>query len=477
MNRNHHICHPMLLVVIITFWIPSSVQAQTPTEQDSTQLIQAEEPESLELLPGEEQITEPEDVGEGSPLGEEADHFEFLTALQDEEVKQLGTRLKRVGTSAKEILNYRLKEYNTYLDIFFPDAHSAEVQSYIIQNHIKQKNWERFEAAVAKFLYLYPQSDLKGSIITSGTEQVQSEKTFKTNQEKILTQWNNIPIIDDLAERYFGYISSLHEKNRFRSSNIFSREAWTFLKDFPDSPFASTVLFWLAQVNFSKEAYQESYSMYKKLLSLYPENPEVSSTTYRKARLEQEQLGEYKEAISSFRQFLEQFPEDTLCFDVQLRIATITDQNLNDWITAITEYEVVAQKYPETEEAIESLMRVGEIQDSKLNQLDEAMKTYNRVASSYSDQTAVAVQAFTKAGEVYEKSKDYKKAIDQYMQIHSNYPGTEEDLNILEKCASLYEKRLKNNDKTSEVLNMIVEGFPESKNAERAKKRLTKLNK
>ena len=486
MNCNYFSFSLRFITVISMVWIPPLVFSQVPIEQDSiaadTAVSEIEdtpiflEPRRVVKPAPESEIQDIQPAEEIVPSVGESNHFEFLKTLQDEEVKQLGSRLRRIGTSANEVLDYRLKEYNIYLDIYFPNAHSAEVLDFIIQNAIRQENWEKFEAAVSKFLYLYPQSQLKGSVLTQAIEQIKSVRAFKANQEKILTQWKEIPVIKGWAERYFGYVSYLHER-QFRTKSIFTEEAWAFLSRYPDSPDASAVLLWLAKLNHKNEAFQESYSIYNKLLSLYPDNPEVATALYQKAKLEQVQFSEYKKAISSLRQFLVQLPEDSLSFDVQFRLATVSDQNLNDWVTAIEEYEVLAQKYPETKEAIKGLMRMGEIQNSKLNQLEEAIETYHRVATSYSEQKAVAVQAYTTAGEIYEKRKDYEKAIAEYLLIHDNYPGTDEDLNILEKCALIYQKRLKNNDKASEVLTMIVDGFPESKNAAKAKKTLAKLNK
>jgi TolA-binding protein len=123
------------------------------------------------------------------------------------------------------------------------------------------------------------------------------------------------------------------------------------------------------------------------------------------------------------------------------------------------------------------LLRIGEIQATKLKLKEEAISTYNRIASEYPDSTMQATEAHQRAGKLYENGKEYEKAIDQYMAIHENYPGTEGALENLGKCAVIYDKKLKQKDKAIEILNTIIKEFPESKNAKRAAKRIKKLNK
>ena len=63
------------------------------------------------------------------------------------------------------------------------------------------------------------------------------------------------------------------------------------------------------------------------------------------------------------------------------------------------------------------------------------------------------------------------------MVVHEKYPGTEGALVSLEKCAVIYEKKIKRKDKAVEKLNIIVKEYPGTKKAKKAAKRIKKLNK
>ena len=63
------------------------------------------------------------------------------------------------------------------------------------------------------------------------------------------------------------------------------------------------------------------------------------------------------------------------------------------------------------------------------------------------------------------------------MAVYEKYPGTEGALLTLEKCAVIYEKKIKRKDKAVEKLNIIVKEYPGTKKAKKASKRIKKLNK
>lgn len=492
-----HTC-PMIIIIVqlnfITQVTPSSVSFQdsipvSPNEIsiDSVDtLIEEASTQPQSTLPTElepDTITTvdaipPETVS--TPISSETiekAYFDFLTTLSAEEPKQRGKLLARFGRSTKNFSSYKLDEYNSYLNMYFPAAHSDHIQSYIIQTLIDQKKWDEVEIALLKFLYLYPNSSLKPAVIGKGSQIIQNEDYYKPHRDKLLALLGSITGQGEVQDRYFEFLSTLRLSKNTRSSPIFNREARRFIELYSNIPQSSNVLMWLAEFETTNEAYDTSFMIYQKLMTLFPSSTHYAMAKYQTGLLQQEQFNEFEEAINSFRQFLTQFPEDTLVPDAHYRIATMTDQNLKDWTNAIVEYETLVSRYPDAIHAIPSLFRIGEIQTGKLKQGEKAIATLNKIASDYPDSTDHAIRALQQAGKLYEKNKAFDKAIEQYLVVHEKYPGTDGALSSLETCATLYEKKLKMTDKTIEMLNLIVEEFPNSKNAQKATKRLKKLEK
>ena len=54
-------------------------------------------------------------------------HFDYLKELHAEESKDIGKILGRLGLTSKGLSEYKRKEYNLYLETYFPNAYSDNV--------------------------------------------------------------------------------------------------------------------------------------------------------------------------------------------------------------------------------------------------------------------------------------------------------------------------------------------------------------
>ncbi len=411
----------------------------------------------------------------------EKEYYNYLTQLNFEQPKQfwLGTGLLlRKNVKTADALNeYKIQEYRTYLDKYFPNAHSDYIQRFMIETYIDWEKWNEVQANLLKFTYLYQESPLRGPVLENGSVKIQEEEYFAANREKLLPIIQGLPETGKIHENYFQYLITLLSFKDNRLTSIVAREAWEFIRLYTDKPQTSTVLFWMAEIDFVSDNPHTALMIYKKLMTLFPSSNEFATALYKTGTIQQDIFSEFETATATFRQFLEQFPEDDRSSDSQYRIAMIADQNFKDWTTAIDEYETLVTQFPTSDNAATALLRVGEIQADKLKQRDVAIATYNRLATEYTDDTANATEALQRAGKLYEKSKAFEEAINHYMKVHEKYPGTEGALESLEKSAKLYEKKLKRNDQAIEVLNIIVAEFPDTKNSKKAEKKIKKLNK
>lgn len=476
-------------IVAILIALASIVSASGNSLQDSIRTVPSEEvttdtmatqedEDSTEGLPQEEPVPAPDgEIPEVSTDSLEKAYFAFLTALNDEQPRKTGRLLGRLGLSSSNFGEYKLAEYSSYLDIFFPEANSDQVQSFIIQSYIDQKKWEEFEISLLKFLYLHPDSPLRAPVIGMGSQVVQKEGYFEPRRDEFLAGLSSVTGTGEINERYFQFILGLKSEDHTSSSPIFKREAIEFLKLYPSAKEASTALLWLSQFESSNDAHQEAYMNYRKLAAVYPASEHLAEALFRTGTLQQEEFGEFKEAIATFRILLSQFPGNPAAPDARFRIASIIDGQLKEFNSAVQEYETLVSHYPDSPKAIPSLFRIGELQAEKLKQTTQAIAAYERIASDYPDSADSAIEALQRSAKLYEKEKEFEKAVAQHLTVCERYPGTPGCLSSLEASATLYEKKLKMNDKAVEVLNRIIEEFPDSKHAEKAAKRLKKLQK
>lgn len=404
-------------------------------------------------------------------------HYDFLKELHSEESKKSGKILGRLGLSSKGLSEYKRKEYNLYLDSYFPNASSDRVQMFLFELNIKQEEWAEAGMNLLKFVYLFPQSPIYKKVIDRGYNLLQEEKYYSSNRDKLLKLLSDAPKSGKIYKRYHQLLSEVYLINDKKLTKLFIKECWSFLHLYPNRSQCSAVMMWLAKLEKEASNFHPAVMIYEKLMNLYPASKDYSDALYQIARIQQEEFNEYNEATVSFRKFLKMFPEHKYVAWAQYRIATMADKNFDDWSTAVKEYEVLADKYPNFKHTITSLLRMGAIQDSKLKERKEAIKTYQRVFSTYPDSTEESIEALHRSANLYVKSKQFEDAVKQHEIVISKYPKTNGCLESLNKCADIYEKKMDNKEKAIEVLNMVTTNFPDSRDAKKAQRRIKKLSK
>lgn len=417
----------------------------------------------------------PELKGEYDPVLEKK-YFIYEKMLKQENPKKARRRMRFIGGPTENIFPFQISELESYLELFFPHAHSDSLQDFLTQLYIKGNDWPEAEVSILKFLYLYPESPLYKEIKNVRSLIFQTEKYYKEYSDHLMTLVNAEPTGEDISRRYFNLLDILRELPDPETKMLFIDEAQQFVKLYPNNPKAPVVNIWIGYVLLEKELPHSAYLTFQKLMRFYPQSDNVPVALLNCGVIQQDKFNEYNDAVETFRDFLSRFPEDTLALDVQYRVAKISDDNLKDWETAVVEYQKFADNFPQSDNAIPCLMRKGEILATKLKRVSESVETYNSIEENYHGEPK-AREAITIAGDLYNKNKEYELAVSQYMSIFEKYPSSVEALNALEKASDIYDKKLKDKTKTIEILNLIVTNFPGTKNEEKAVKRLKKLQK
>ena len=319
-------------------------------------------------------------------------HYDFLKELHTEESKNSGKILGRLGLSSKGLSEYKRKEYNLYLDSYFPDASSDRVLMFLFELNIQEKEWAKAEMNMLKFVYLFPQSDIYKKVIDRGYTLLQEEKYYSSNRDKLIKLISEAPKSGTIYKRYHQLLSEVYGLKDKKLTDLFIQESWNFLHLYPNRSQCSAVMMWLAKLEQEASNFHPAVMVYEKLMNLYPASKDYSDALYQVARLQQEELNEYNEATVSFRKFLKMFPKHKYAAYAQYRIATMADKNFDDWSTAVKEYEVLVDNYPNFKHTIASLLRMGAIQESKLKERKEAIQTYQRVFSTYPDSTDESIE-------------------------------------------------------------------------------------
>ncbi len=456
--------------------IPQIIEQETPVSQEIiktetavTETVSEDKTSLLDFMPPELQAELL------SPEAFEELFFTNLTSLDQEAEKESGGLLSMLS-STESISGYKLNEYQRYLEIYFPDANSDLVQTYIINTYLNDEKWDRTWFEIVKFLYLYPQSEKWDTIRQTGLELISEEKYYRDFLETlkpILENTNKLAGME-INDRYYSFLKVIKLLKMNEYNELFINESQKYCGLFPNDSHTSEIILWLAKAANKQDKNHTSYLEYGKILTVYPRSVYLPVALYQRGKIQAKHFNEYENAIATYREFLLRFSSDTLAESAQLNIAQITDEKLKDWVQAVDEYQVFADAYPNSSEATSVLMRIGEIKSQELNQGMEAIDTYHYLVQLYS-QSPQAVEALMRCGQIQEDNKRYSEAVGEYFNVYQSYPKSEQALPALDKCLELYEKRIKNTGKVKEILQIMANEFPESKSGKSAQKKLEKM--
>jgi len=432
--------------------------------------------DSLMILGDQSRVLE--DIGIGYDLILEEKYFNYEKTLKREGKKtKSGFRIR--SSEIENIHPFQIEELEKYIARFYPDARCDSVQDYLTQLYIRQQDWTNAELSIIKFLYLYPESPLYEEIKTIRSGIFQTEKNYRDYSDYLMTIVGTTPAYPKMDIRYFKFVELLKD---FPDPDIrasFLEEARKFLDLYPFSSQASKVCLWIAENYAQNQRAQSAFITYKRLMIFYPNSAEMSLALYRTARIQEKDFEEYQNTIDTYYQFIKQFPADTLTAYAHNRIAIIADVQLKNWEKATEEYQTAADLFQtnnKPEKSIKTLKRKAVILADEMNLIQDAVSTYLSVDERFPG-TPSAHKAVMAAGDLHNRHKQYESAVAQYMSLYEKYPDSDKTLPALDKTVKIYNEKIGNQDKTIEILNLIIANYPETKSEARAKKLLKKLEK
>ncbi len=152
-------------------------------------------------------------------------------------------------------------------------------------------------------------------------------------------------------------------------------------------------------------------------------------------------------------------------------------QSLEDLKKGIGTLEDLLNRYKKEDKSNKKFKLMFAINDKYIARADypQALKMIDRIIESDKDNTQKqASSAMYQTGYIYYKWKKYKKAIAAMFSIHKVYPGSEEAASGY-TAAAYYAEKIKDTEGTLKILKNFVKDYPNSKYAERSRKKIGKL--
>jgi len=191
-------------------------------------------------------------------------------------------------------------------------------------------------------------------------------------------------------------------------------------RQLPDDVKADAIL-QVGYLQFNERKFNEALSSFERLLKEHPQSPLSKFALLYKGKCLNE-LNKFAEAEAVLQQLIEKYPNEAFIPSAKFELAW-AKQNRKQYDTAIELYKSVASSEGAGELAVEAQFRVGECMLSK-GDTKEALREFLRVALLYEDLPEWAAASHFYAGLCYEQLGENEKAEKAYRTVLEKYPQT-----------------------------------------------------
>jgi len=378
--------------------------------------------------------------------------------------------------STPELDQLRISEMKHYLWNFSHSEHSAQVLVMLGDAYREANNPAMALGAYLEQLVVFPESALQSKTQATALKLVEDNSSLRNNKTKISHFLSGGILFESYRQNYFRYLQLLHQLNQPDMADWIFDTSQRYLIEFPNAQKNDVVYLWIAKMYSTLEQYEHAVYSYTKIEYLYPASPLLPTVLYNKALVSRNHLKKYEDATASLEKLYQKYPEDSLAIDSNMLLAETYSENLNKHQKAIEVYQRVIDRYPESSAALDAYFAQAKIYREKTRDPAAAVDRYMTVITTYPDSTRRDARALRNAGDVYaDEIKDYYTAVQTYQQYATKYPFDKEVPDRLLKAASLAETQLNDPQQAINLLETIVNKYPNASEVRAAERRLPKL--
>ena len=237
-----------------------------------------------------------------------------------------------------------------------------------------------------------------------------------------------------------------------------------FLRSFPESKFAPTATYWLAEALTRQDKFEKACEVYLQLQKKYPGSPYVKHALLSRGicLIEINLLGD---AISSFKTVIAKFPDSKLipCAQFSLGQAYLLSGRFKE---AQLHFEKILKDFPENRYADDAQYAIG-LTLFKAGNSEEAIEGFKKVVSSFPESRYVDEAQYAICY-VHEVCGKLDEAIILYRQVLEKFPESSVRPPALYHLGICY-MNLEKEEEAISTLEDLLNNYPQSEWAQKAR--------
>ncbi len=379
-----------------------------------------------------------------------------------------------------DIFEFLIDEFHIYLSTFPDSQHSDEALFMLGSLYDARGDDEEAFCTFVKLKFLYPQSIRVNDAVTAINDIVhnKAERTFKDYKTKVDEKITNTPLSPDMMTANYEYLKFLYKLNIDDDdvTEYLLKEINNYLHSNPNKAKNSDQLFlWIANLYEKDSDWNEAIYTYTKITHLYPESPLMPDVLFKRSYVLYKEKRAYQQARDSFVRVITDYPENESAAEAQFYLAELYQEKLDNPEEAISNYQLLVETYPKNRHAVEALKRVAEIHDDA-KRYQDAINSYYQIYELYPE-NPYTPDALIEISELNEdRLKDYEKTIEILKLFATQYPEHEDAAERLFDAGEIYEDDLELKQAAIDTYHEVINKFPTSKYAERAQDHIEDLS-
>jgi TolA-binding protein len=329
-----------------------------------------------------------------------------------------------------------------------------------------------------KIKFIHPNSDRRNDSVSNLNQIVhnKAEGTFSDKRKNIDELVSQTLSFTDRNAAYYDYIKFVFELNIEELNELLLDDINTYTIIYAkNAKNIDQLYFWIGSLFKKSSDWNQSILAYSKVKYIAPESLLIPQSLFQIALLQYQETGQYSQAKDTFVSLIAAHPDLSVSGDAQFYLAELYENKLDNPDEAVANYRVLVESYPSSRFAVESLKRVAGIMEDKENYV-EAIAAYYQIFELY-PKNSYTPEAVLEIENLYRrKLENYDKAVETLKLYTDQFSQREDAAERLFDAGDIYMDELNNKQAAIDTYNEVINKFPTSDYAEKAKDRIQDLS-
>jgi TolA-binding protein len=327
-----------------------------------------------------------------------------------------------------------------YLETFSDSPNVAEVLFMLGKLYEEEKDYPEAFTSYLKLKLIEPGSKRVTEVVPIIQQIItdKAERTFKDKRAKIEEFMNKQISFSDRNSAYSEYLSFLYDLDIEDINEILVTDIKSYLNIYSqEAKNLEQIIFWQAELFEKSKDWDEAVAAYAKVKHIVPDSPIMAKTIFKIAYLQYEETKQYQEAKTNFTDVISNYSESESAGDAQFYLAEMYEEKLDNTQEALTNYRLLVESYPKHKYSVQALKRVAEINEDG-DKYQEAINSYHQIFELYPENN-YAPEALLEIESLYRrKLKNYQKSIEVLKLYATQYSSREDAAERLFDAADLH---------------------------------------